>query len=404
MFVPLWKVFRQRRQDHKQTYRERLACSKVLDFEIREFNHNEAYAAFYYYPEELVRLFERISEKNLAIQSLLRRVPPIMLRQFGLSCIVDEVQSTSAVEGIHSTQRELKETLESLPNSQHFSSIIKKYNHLISQEDIPLTTCEDVRRLYEEFAHDEVIRDNPNDKLDGRLFRANTVDIVSSSGKTLHRGLSPEEKIIEAVQFALNFLYDETVPSLVRIAVFHYLFVYIHPFYNGNGRTARFISSYQLSKVYHYLPALRLSLNIKRRRTAYYRLIRDTDSEINCGDLTTFIYGFTKMILSAFEDVESVLERKLKQLERFRAKIPAADSLTRLLYDVLLQGCMFFGQGVSMSDLIQLTGKSRNTIKSKLDSLPVIVRREHKHFYKLNLFAISFESPPVACVDILTHA
>ena len=101
---------------------------------------------------------------------------------------------------------------------------------------------------------------------------------------------------------------------------------------------------------------MRLSLNIKRRRTAYYRLIRDTDSEINCGDLTTFIYGFTKMILSAFEDVESVLERKLKQLERFRAKIPAADSLTRLLYDVLLQGCMFFGQGVSMSDLIQLTG------------------------------------------------
>ncbi len=31
--------------------------------------------------------------------------------------------------------------------------------------------------------------------------------------------------------------------GLVSIAVFHYLFGYVHPFYDGNGRMARYLSS-----------------------------------------------------------------------------------------------------------------------------------------------------------------
>lgn len=74
----------------------------------------------------------------------------------------------------------------------------------------------------------------------------------------------PEERIISLMQYALELLNDESVPLLVRVSIFHYFFAYIHPFYDGNGRTDRFITSYFLSKHFHPLASLRLSIFIKK--------------------------------------------------------------------------------------------------------------------------------------------
>ena len=66
------------------------------------------------------------------------------------------------------------------------------------------------------------------------------------SGKVIHSGIYPEEKLNEAMTAALDFLNDDNIDILIRISAFHYLFGYIHPFYDGNGRTSRFISSHLL--------------------------------------------------------------------------------------------------------------------------------------------------------------
>ena len=388
MFEPLWKVFYENSKEHKLAYAERFNCSKQLEINIR---HENAYPAFYYYPEELVLIIQDIFVKHHNLMEIIKGVPALMLHQFELACIIEEVSSTSAIEGVHSTHRELKEVLEGTSGSQQFSSIIKKYALLISGESINFNTCKNIRVFYDEFAHTEVIRDNPADKLDGELFRADAVDVLSSSGKIIHRGIYPESEIIRTMDYALSLLHDISIPVLIRIAVFHYLFVYIHPFYNGNGRTARFISSYLLARHFHYLPALRLSMIIKHQRTQYYKLIKDTDSEINCGDLTTFIFGFMSMISETFTDIENTLLRKLNQLENYRkmiASLGLKDSFTEELYYLLLQSSMFFGQGASMEDLMRLTGKTRNTIKSRLETLPkehLIIRKNKKFFYKLNM-------------------
>ena len=72
-----------------------------------------------------------------------------------------------------------------------------------------------------------------------------------------------------------------------------YFFEYIHPFYDGNGRTARFIASYFLAEHLNYLTALRLSVIIKRQRKKYYDLNRD---------LTPFIYGFKTFLQVEYDD------------------------------------------------------------------------------------------------------
>ena len=65
------------------------------------------------------------------------------------------------------------------------------------------------------------------------------------------------------IELKVNDLNNDDINFLIRIAVFHYAFGYIHPFYDGNGRTSRFISSYLLSQRLEDLVSFRLSYTIK---------------------------------------------------------------------------------------------------------------------------------------------
>lgn len=231
-----------------------------------------------------------------------------------------------------------------------------------------------------------------DNELDGRLFRKSSVDIDSGTGKTIHQGVMHEEKIISLMQYALELLNDESVPLLVRVSIFHYFFAYIHPFYDGNGRTDRFITSYFLSKHFHPLASLRLSIFIKKNRATYYALFKEADSERNRGDMTPFVTGFMRLLLSTFNDTIAVLQRKEAQLETYRAKVDkfiSEDDLLQNIYYILLQAALFYGQGVPMAQLVKLTDKSQKTIKIRLESMPkehlLITTVNRVKYYKLNL-------------------
>ena len=98
-----------------------------------------------------------------------------------------------------------------------------------------------------------------------------------------------------------------------------------------------------------------------------------TDAEINCGDLTPFITEFVSLIAATFDNVSDVLKRKLKQLNKLsNLLLPVVpnESLIRKLYVLLLQTSSFYGYGLTLKELVALTGKSRNTIRSRPDAMP----------------------------------
>lgn len=132
---------------------------------------------------------------------------------------------------------------------------------------------------------------------------------------------------------------------------------------------------------------------VKKNQKKYYELFRETDSERNCGDLTPFVTGFTEIVSATFDDITFSLNSKLMQLARYRQRLYAlieGDELTKRIYEALLQSSVFFGGGISMEELMRATGKSRNTIKSRLDNMPAGHVSESgsggsKKIYKLNL-------------------
>lgn len=191
---------------------------------------------------------------------------------------------------------------------------------------------------------------------------------------------------------ALDVLHSPSMPLLIRLGLFHYFFAYIHPFYDGNGRTDRFITSYYLRTDFHVLLALRLSIFIKKNRAKYYELFTETDSEINRGDLTPFIIGFLEIILGTINDTIALLNRKKAQLKKYKERIealPIGDTLSKNMYFILLQAALFYGKGISITDLTKLLGKSRGTIQKRLDNVQkefLITTKVNKTiYYKLNL-------------------
>ena len=388
----LYKIFHTNRKAHYEEYLARFGSPSAvhLPISIRQFNHDNEFQAFFYYSNDLAMLMQNIYTLFHDFNNTLHSISNIVEQQFALSSLVEEVHSTSSIEGIHSTHKELKDILDGNSGNSHFSAIIKKYDLLISGNYQQFTTCEQVRDFYDEFAHSNAIAENPANKLDGLLFRKEAVDIHSPSGKIIHRGITPEDKLISYLSEALNFLNDDNHPVLVRIAVFHYLFAYIHPFYDGNGRTARFISSAYIAKHLHPLIALRLAVTIKLRKSSYYSMLKNTDAEINCGDLTPFISSFLQFIADTILDVNHKLQRKIIQLQLFRQHISKVIPEKGINFDIinwLLQASVFYGRGLAMNEIMALSGKSRNTLKAKFLLLPVRKVKatgSRKLFYKID--------------------
>ncbi|HJI30321.1 MAG TPA: Fic family protein [Veillonellaceae bacterium] len=395
-FISLTKYFYQHTQEEYETeYIRRLEAPFTVHFNIpiHQYNRKSAYPAFLCYTGEILRLVEKFHKTYEQFLYTVNTVPPVVLYQFTRLSIVEEVKSTNDIEGVRSTKKEIREIIEKRGTHYHrLQSVVHQYLELLGEEEIKFDTCQDIRNFYDDFTHQEITRENPQNRLDGSLFRKEPVQIEAATGKTIHQGLYPESRIIEALDQALRILHSEEYPLLIRLALFHYFFVYIHPFYDGNGRTDRFITSYFLSRQFHRLLAVRLSIYIKRNKSRYYHMLEEADSERNRGDMTPFVIGFLEILIGSTEDTIGVLSRKNEQMRKYESRIDAfqlQDKLLKEIYITLLQAALFYGEGISMADLMKVTGKNRGTIQKRIDEIPgnhlIVTKAGKTNYYKLNL-------------------
>lgn len=95
----------------------------------------------------------------------------------------------------------------------------------------------------------------------------------------------------------MNEVKDKINP-LILSSIFHYEFVFIHPFHDGNGRTARLWQTVILShweKAFKFLP---IESMIKKNQEEYYTVIQNCN---NVGNSTEFIEFMLKVIDKAVD-------------------------------------------------------------------------------------------------------
>ena len=129
---------------------------------------------------------------------------------------------------------------------------------------------------------------------DSGEFRKSNEGVFDEKGNCIHVCPPPEQ-----VNRLMNGLFDwmkeskNTVNPLILSCVFHYEFVFIHPFTDGNGRTARLWQNVILSnweEVFEYVP---IESQIKKYQEDYYSAINNCNKT---GNSTEFIEFMLKMI------------------------------------------------------------------------------------------------------------
>ena len=241
MYKDLRTIFHQDENLAKKTYEERFNSSYAKHINV-ELNGAQA---FYVVTPEIMQNLLAISKQDKQTCILINQLPGVALTQHIKQCLIDEITSTNEIEGVYSSRQEINKVIENLENQNKktkFIGLVKSYYYLGQNNKFAFKTCKDIRKAYDKLLLDDIISDDPKNKPDGKFFRKGDVS-VTEAGKEIHKGVAPEDKIIELMEKSLNYFNNSKDNALLKTAVFHYLFGYIHPFYDGNGRLSRFISS-----------------------------------------------------------------------------------------------------------------------------------------------------------------
>lgn len=394
----LSKIFYKKPTEYESIYDARFnsEASIKLPIKIHEnvgfiFNTNEI-------TKFLVKIYKTINKINL----LRTHLPNIAINSYIIKSLKDEIALTNEIEGVRSTRKEIEDAIDSIKNDKNarFKGLVDKYFKLISNEIIPLNNCEDIRTIYDALVLPEIEKENLPD---GILFRKEPVQVVSATQKEKHRGIMPESKIIESLDLCLDFLKNDDIDSLIKISAFHYLFGYIHPFYDGNGRTSRFISSYLIKNELDVLLALKLSYTVKNNINKYYKAFDICNDRKNKGDITFFVVTFLELLSQASDDLYTKIADLNDQLNYYNNIINTLvnekvlnDKQAKCIF-ILCQNRLFDDTYMNMNTLTELLEKSDTTTRKILKSLEsknllVKSRNKNQYLYSANLDSLSFQN------------
>lgn len=270
------------------------------------------YSLFYVNIHELFILNNTVLINSSKISALIGELPDFVVEPYFEKLIINEAQSTNEIEGIRSTKKELKEALNDSSKSnknKRFKGLIKSYLYI--DKILPFNDITDFRRLYDDLVSEEIDKDNTPD---GQLFRKKYVE-VNDGNQTTHIGILSEEKIINALNELILFLDDDHHPELYRYMIAHYFYEYIHPFYDGNGRTGRLLVCSYLSRYLERFSAITFSYAINKNRSKYYKALEEIANPFNFGEVTFYLIDMLELLITGQGGIIDDLELNLDKLK-----------------------------------------------------------------------------------------
>lgn len=264
-------------------------------------------------PRELSALTQKVLRRERKVSNLMRSLPGIAGSEVLRSLAFDEVVMSNRVENIHSTRKQIEDALETNDSNKtrfkRFKEFAQLYIDLIFEDYERPQTPEDIRGIYDKVMKGENLDKPP----DGKWFRQDIVTITDDI-KIIHRGLHPEEAIIEAMEAMLRLVNSSEVPELYSALISHYLFEYTHPFYDGNGRTGRYLLAMYLETSLSKPTALSLSRVIAENKNQYYHAFQNVEDPLNHAEITFFVVTMHELILKAQDELIDRLEKNIKTL------------------------------------------------------------------------------------------
>ena len=301
-----------------------------IGLKIKPEKQKNKYDLYYVPTLETMNIIRKINLEDKRIAELYEKLPDIAKESFYIDIVSSEIQNTNNIEGVESKREDIvytakkvvKNNINKKNDDLKFLSIVRSYTAIKNMNDDStsdesvrkINDVKDIRKIYDSITAEGVAEENLPD---GELFRKGVVYIQGKKG-TLHDGVSNadnSEPIIKELLSKLVDFINTQECNLIKNAIFHYYFGYVHPFYDGNGRTARFISSLILQEEYSWLTACSLSQGVNKKRNLYLKAFESTNSLAMQGEMNFFVDSFLKLINIGQTEILENLDSKTILLE-----------------------------------------------------------------------------------------
>ncbi len=160
----------------------------------------------------------------------------------------------------------------------------------------------------------------------------------AATGKVIYTPPDDYDTILRLMKNLEEYLNeDDDISPLIKLAVQHYQFESIHPFYDGNGRTGRIINVLYL--ILHNLlesPILYLSAYIIDNKADYYRLLQEIRLKDNWEEWILYILkGIEVTAKETINQVQEINKLFIKTQEKIKNE--AEKSYNKELLELLFE-------------------------------------------------------------------
>ncbi len=247
--------------------------------------------------EEILDLLQKIDEKKARLDSY-RLFPSHVVHSIKESLSIEWTYNSNSIEGNTLTLQETKMVIEDGLTVSGKS--LREYFETVNHHDAiahveSLVTPDYVLRERDILDVHELVLDRIDKDFSGRIRNAG----VRISGANF---VPPNARIIPELFEELIHWVNNEAPNMhmvVKAALFHHRFVWIHPFFDGNGRTVRLVYNLLLMKA-GFPPAIILTVDRKR----YYTALNDA----NKGNMDKMFFLVCQAVMRTLDIYLSNLE------------------------------------------------------------------------------------------------
>lgn len=217
---------------------------------------------------------------------------------YGAKALEEEIVATSAIESIDFNRESVRNILRGFaPKNEEENRILslKRGFEFISNSNHKITE-ENIYKLYMMSIDSDLEQESRLQK--GMYYRDDAVFVMSD--KVEHSGID-HRRLAEYMQAFVSFANaDDGINDLLKATMLHFYMAYLHPYFDGNGRMARFMHMWFLiQKGYASTLFVPFSSYIDKSRKKYYdayTLIEENFKWTGVIDITPFLLYFIQNV------------------------------------------------------------------------------------------------------------
>lgn len=263
---------------------------------------------FYYIKTEYIQKLVKEIRSNISFGVF--KLDERILKTIKNETLLEESFNSSVIEGAFSTKKRQKELLENNiePKNKSEKMIVNNYYALEFvlenlDREFDLEFMLNLHKILTKETFDEI--DESGQIREDKVYVKNGLDEIIYA--------APSEKYLDMLLDGFTKIMNEPDEDiLIKSIIIHFIFVYIHPFSDGNGRTARALQYYYLLKNgYDFFRFFSISHILQEDRQGYYKAIKKVED--NDLDLNYFIYFLLEALL---KNIIEIREKYLKEYSK----------------------------------------------------------------------------------------